>query len=76
MSLEDDIERVIDALEKQEREVMSNMIRQLRAIKDRLRSNRYYMAESGRAVLGAEYQQRQPQQQDYFDPDAWPTRRN
>lgn len=73
MDLDQDIERIIEALEQQERDVLSNMVRQLRAIKDRVRSNKSYMAESGRAVLGDQYQQRQP---DSYDPHGFPTRRN
>jgi hypothetical protein len=56
MNLDQDIERIIAAIEDQEMEVLRNMVEQLRAIKDRLKSNKYYMGRSAIAALGNQYQ--------------------
>jgi hypothetical protein len=70
MDIEHDIERIIEALERQQLEVIHNMAEQLRAIKDHLRANRGYMARSGRAVMENPYANGQ---QDAY---GVPTRRN
>lgn len=73
--MEDELARIRAALMQRHNDVLRNAFEQLDAVGDLLQAYSRYMSRSGRAVLGSEYQQRQPQQE-YFDPDAWPTRRN
>ena len=60
MNLDEQLDFVIQKIAEQEQEVTDNMVRQLRAIQNRLRSNRGYMAESGRAILGNQYRPAHP----------------
>ena len=55
MNLDEQLDFVIQKIAEQEQEVTDNMVRQLKAIQNRLRSNRDYMGESGRSVLGSQY---------------------
>jgi hypothetical protein len=55
MDLERDIERIIDALEKQQQEVLYNAAEQLRSIRDLIRAHKNFMGRSARAVMENPY---------------------
>lgn len=70
--MEDDIARIKQALSQQQSEIFRNAADQLDAIADLLRAHRFYMARSGRAVLGEQYRNPSPA----FDQYGQPNRRN
>jgi hypothetical protein len=70
--IEDDIAHIKQALLNRQNDVFRNACEQLDGIADLLRDYQRYMGKSGRAVMGEQYQQRQPES---YDPYGVPTQR-